>query len=172
MYVNYTKKPFDTAYTETLTEIKLALNRPEKKATSSNSPKKSSMIILDFRSKISTFDLVVSPTEAPRPPPVPIPAARTTSPTTSETNSTMNTSSSALTHLMSQFRMDKVADPMPISLANWEKLSITDTQRLLAENGLEKFMGMFIDMDGAKLNKLFEIRTKVGRRRQRKNSIG
>lgn len=143
LYINYTKKPFDTAYIETLTEIKVALNRPEKKPTTTNSPKK-----------------IVSPAEPPRPP-VPIPAARATSPTTSETNLTMNTSSSALTHLMSQFRMDKAADPMPISLANWEKLSITDTQRLLAENGLEKFMGMFIDMDGAKLNKLLEIRTKA-----------
>ncbi len=41
---------------------------------------------------------------------------------------------------MSQFRMDKAAEPMPISLKTLEKMSITDTQHLLAENGLEKYI--------------------------------
>ncbi len=39
---------------------------------------------------------------------------------------------------MSQFRMDKASEPMPITLKTLEKMSITDTQHLLATNGLEK----------------------------------
>jgi beta-lactam-binding protein with PASTA domain len=34
--------------------------------------------------------------------------------------------------------MDKASEPMPITLKTLEKMSITETQRLLADNGLEK----------------------------------
>jgi hypothetical protein len=34
--------------------------------------------------------------------------------------------------------MDKASEPMPITLKTLEKMSITDTQHLLATNGLEK----------------------------------
>jgi hypothetical protein len=47
-------------------------------------------------------------------------------------------SASALVHLMSQFRMDRASEPMPISVTTLEKMSITDTQHFLADNGLEK----------------------------------
>jgi len=72
--------------------------------------------------------LAVPPPEPPRP---------------SSSSSTVNESttippSNSIVHLMSQFRMDKAAEPMPISSKTLEKMSITDTQHLLAENGLEK----------------------------------
>ncbi|CAF4901387.1 unnamed protein product, partial [Rotaria sp. Silwood1] len=130
LYINYAKKPFETAYAETRTELQAALNRIEKKPT-------------------------VPPSKKPAPPPQP-------SSTINETTTTIsNAPSGALVHLLSQFRMDKASGPMPISLKNLEKMSVTDTQRLLADNGLEKFMSIFLDIDGIKLVKLFEIKNKA-----------
>ncbi|CAF1161959.1 unnamed protein product [Rotaria sp. Silwood1] len=130
LYINYAKKPFETAYAETRTELQAALNRIEKKPT-------------------------VPPSKKPAPPPQP-------SSTINETTTTIsNAPSGALVHLLSQFRMDKASGPMPISLTNLEKMSVTDTQRLLADNGLEKFMSIFLDIDGIKLVKLFEIKNKA-----------
>jgi len=62
---------------------------------------------------------------------------------------------------MSKFRIDNSSEPTPISVKTLEKMSITDTQYLLAENGLEKFMSIFMDMDGVRLAKLFEIKNKA-----------
>jgi hypothetical protein len=74
------------------------------------------------------FFLAAPPPEPPRP-----------SSTTNETMTMVtNAPANAIVHLMSQFRMDKASEPMPISLTTLEKMSITDTQRLLAESGLEK----------------------------------
>ncbi len=73
--------------------------------------------------------LVAPPPEPPRPSSV---AA------TATVNERATSPSSAIVHLMSQFRMDKASEPMPITLKTLEKMSITETQRLLADNGLEK----------------------------------
>jgi hypothetical protein len=70
------------------------------------------------------FFLAAPPPEPPRPSTV--------------NESTTNPPSSAIVHLMSQIRMDKASEPMPISLKTLEKMSITETQQLLAKNGLEK----------------------------------
>ena len=40
---------------------------------------------------------------------------------------------------MSQCRIDQTSESMLISLSTLEKMSTTDTQYLLAENGLEKY---------------------------------
>ncbi len=77
-----------------------------------------------------TFVSAAPPPEPPRP-------SSASSPVNEPTT---NPPSNALVHLMSQFRMDKAAEPMPISLKTLEKMSITDTQHLLAENGLEKYI--------------------------------
>ncbi|CAF2494904.1 unnamed protein product [Rotaria sp. Silwood2] len=130
LYINYAKKPFDTAYSETLSELQAALNQTEKKPA-------------------------MPPSKKPAPPPQPSSTINETTTTTSKAPP------GALVHLMSQIRMDKPSGPMPISLINLEKLSVTDTQHLLAENGLEKFMSIFMDIDGVKLVKLFEIKNKA-----------
>jgi hypothetical protein len=75
----------------------------------------------------SIFFLDVPPPEPPR------------SSTANETiTSRMSPPPHALVHLMSQFRMDKAAEPKSMSLATLEKMSLRDTQHLLTENGLEK----------------------------------
>ncbi|CAF0737919.1 unnamed protein product [Rotaria sordida] len=130
LYVNYAKKPFEAAYSETLAELQAVLNRTERKPT-------------------------VSPSKKPAPPPQPSSTINETTTTTS------NAPPGALAHLMSQFRIDKPSEAKPILSTNLEKMSITDTQHLLAENGLEKFMPMFMDIDGVKLMKLFEIKNKA-----------
>lgn len=86
--------------------------------------------------------LFTSDTVVPRafffkvPPPEPPRSASSTS------NETITTSTSppanALVHLMSQFRMDKPSEPMPMSLSILEKMSLRDTQNLITENGLDK----------------------------------
>jgi len=130
-HINYAKKPFDTAYSETLEELQAAIKGAEKKSTGT-SPKK------------------------PAPPPEP---SRPLSSTVNE--STTNPPSNSIVQLMSKFRIDNSSEPTPISVKTLEKMSITDTQYLLAENGLEKFMSIFMDMDGVRLAKLFEIKNKA-----------
>ncbi|CAF3436539.1 unnamed protein product [Rotaria socialis] len=130
LYINYAKKPFEAAYSETLGELQATMNPTERKPT-------------------------VPPVKKHAPPP------QQSSTIIDTTTTRTSPSQGALAHLMSQFRIDKQSETMSISLANLEKLSITDTQRLLAENGLEKFMPIFLDVDGVKLIKLFEIKNKA-----------
>lgn len=74
--------------------------------------------------------LAAPPPEPPRPVATPVTNEKLAANTSPPPN--------ALVHLMSQFRMDKASEPMPISLATLEKLSLRDTQHLLDENGLER----------------------------------
>jgi len=67
------------------------------------------------------------------------PRSSSSSSTANETiTSRMSPPPNAIVHLMSQFRMDKAAEPKSMSLATLEKMSLRDTQHLLTENGLEK----------------------------------
>jgi hypothetical protein len=74
------------------------------------------------------------PIQSPPLPTVPAAAASTISPETAA-----SPSGNVLVQLMSQFRMEKPGEPKAVvATTNWEKMSITETQRLLADNGLEK----------------------------------
>ncbi|CAF1504822.1 unnamed protein product [Adineta ricciae] len=142
VYVNFAKKPFETAYSETLSELQALNTRTEKKPT-------------------------ISPPNKPAPPPPEPPrsAPTQTAAATAVANETLASRTSpppnTLVHLMSQFRMDKASEPMPISVTTLEKMSLKDTQHLLGEHGLDKFLPMFVDIDGPKLLKLFEIKHKA-----------
>ncbi len=81
----------------------------------------------EFCCKKNVIFLAAPPPEPPRP-----------SSASASVNERATSPPSAVVHLMSQFRMDKASEPMPITLKTLEKMSITETQRLLADNGLEK----------------------------------
>lgn len=80
--------------------------------------------LFEVKERIQTFDVSVVPS------PDPIRAQ----------NTTLNEipTAGALANLMTQLRMDKPSEKKSVSFANWEQFSITDTQRLLANNGFEK----------------------------------
>ena len=131
LYVNYAKKPFDTAYSETITELQIAMKPAEKKSAISP-PAKKRMLNLCTQTVyiIGVLCLAVPLPETSRPSSA-VAAAAVNEPTA-------GVPPNALVHLMSQFRMDKASEPMPISIKTLEKMSITDTQRFLADSGLEK----------------------------------
>ena len=131
LYVNYAKKPFDAAYSETLVELKSAIKQVDKKTTTTSPPRK--RWFLSFFHATTDLDVVRGFLVAPA-------ATEPSRPTSSASNEAApHPPAHALVHLMSQFRMDsKAPEPIPVSLSALEKMSITTTQRLLAENGLEK----------------------------------
>lgn len=108
------------------------MNGPGKKSTMSPSKKRIFYFVIVNVFIIRKFFLAAPPPEPSRPSSSP---SRTTA---AANESTTSPPSSAIAHLMSQIRMDKPSEPMPTSLKNLEKMSITETQRLLAENGLDK----------------------------------
>ncbi|CAF1443169.1 unnamed protein product [Adineta steineri] len=139
IYINYAKKSFDAAYSETLGELQALQNRVNTKST-------------------------ISPPKKLAPPPEP-PRPLSTATIAAAANETITTRATpppnAIVHLMSQFRMDNVSAPMPITSATLEKMTPKETHNFLIENGLENFLPIFIDMDGIKLMKLFEIKNKA-----------
>lgn len=136
LYINYTKKSFEAAYSDTLAEVRAAINKMEIKPITPASKKGKFLFIFPkslFLFIINIFS--VAPVPAPQP-------SSTITTTTARTNevprSTASSPPNSVVHLISQFRIDKQPAPIPVSLAILEKMSITDTQHLLAENGLEK----------------------------------
>lgn len=125
LYINYAKKPFDRAYSETVTELRVALNESDKSHTGQSTKKRKLLFSLLF--KIENVSFVSA-----------APSAQPSSTINDTTSSKTSPTHGVLVHLMSQFRMDKLSEPMPISLSDLEKMSITDTQSLLVESGLEK----------------------------------